>query len=79
MELLNNTDIKLAGIKIWDHRGKRVNVKIRCELCAFSEIIEEHNAIKCTKSGLMTLADGLCNEFNITAQIMNDIYCGCIK
>jgi hypothetical protein len=79
MELLNNTGVKLAGIKIWDHMGKRVNVKIRCEICAFADVIEEHDALKCTKTGLMTVDNGLCDEFNITKQMMDDIYHGCIK
>lgn len=79
MNLLNDTGVQLLGIKIYDHRGKKVNVRLRCELCAFADIIEEHYALKCSNTGLITVDNGLCNEFNITSQMMDDIYHGCIK
>jgi hypothetical protein len=78
--LYNNVDsIPLLGFKIYKFNGKKISIKSRCELCAFADIDEDMDQLVCSKTGLFTLDNAVCNEFNITQQMMQDIYQGCIK
>jgi len=78
-ELLNKTNEPLRGLKVYDYKGRLRKIKVRCELCAFCEVIEESDALKCSKSGLMTVENGFCDDFNITIAMLQDIYNDCIR
>jgi hypothetical protein len=78
-ELLNKSNEPLIKIVLFNFKGKKQTVKSRCELCAFSEINEDTDLLQCDKTGLLTLDGAVCDEFNITRGLLQDIYNGCIK
>lgn len=77
--LYKDNTFPLIGFDIYNSVGKKVKIKSRCELCAFAEVDEDFDALKCTKTQLLTLDGDTCDKFNITLQMMDDIYHGLIK
>ena len=76
-ELMHKGKEPFVELRVYNHVGKRKIVKPRCELCAFSEVVD-FDYLLCSKTGLRTLDYGVCNDFNITRSMLSDIYHGCI-
>ena len=76
MNLLNKTKYPLLGVKMYNHRGKKVNIKPFCEWCAFADIDGDDNLV-CSKTKSPVPDDGTCIEWNITVELVDDFYMGC--
>lgn len=80
LELLNKTSEPLKAFYVYDYRGKKIKPKIRCEICAFVEIVEDDSFdLLCLKKSQIVDDEHRCDEFNITRSMLSDIYNGCIE
>lgn len=75
-ELMHKGKEPFVELRVYNHIGKRKIVKPRCELCAFAEVLD-FDYLLCGKTGLRTLDYAKCDEWNITRNMLSDIYHGC--
>jgi len=78
MKLLNETKYPLRGVRMYNHRGKKVNINPLCEWCAFVSINED-DTLRCSKTQTIVPDNGTCDQWNITVQLVDDFYMGCHK
>lgn len=80
-ELLNKTTEPMRAFYVYDFRGKKIKPKMRCELCAFCEIVEDSDSfdLLCLRKSQIVDDNHKCDDFNITRGMLDDIYHGCIK
>jgi len=79
-ELLNKTDEPIKKVVVYKFDGKKKTIKPRCELCAFCEIVEDEDlSLLCLKKSQIVDDEHSCDEFNITREMLQDIYDGCVK
>jgi len=84
-ELLNQTDEPIRLLKIYNFKGKLLKIKPRCELCAFAKInldmllSVDDDYLLCSKTKENVNDEHICDSFNITRAVIQDIYHGCIK
>lgn len=80
-ELLNKTSDPLKKVIVYKFDGKQKTIKPRCELCAFCEVLEDKDLdldLLCLKKSQIVDDKHSCDEFNITRQMLQDIYNGCV-
>lgn len=79
-ELLNKTREPLIKVIVYKFDGKQKTIKPKCELCAFCEVLEDKDLdLLCLKKSQIVDDKHSCDEFNITRQMLKDIYNGCIQ
>lgn len=63
----------ICRLTIYDCNNDRKDINIRCELCAFAEITSTDHLF-CVKNSANVGDDELCEKFNITKQMKDDLF-----
>lgn len=59
-------------------RAKKFKINARCELCYRADFTED-DELYCAFFNSLVADDAVCDDFNITRGLMQDIYLGCLK